>query len=265
MKIKLLNGEMYDQQLLLDNMYEDEFYYGELSKLALSSSALKLLLDSPKKYYYVTKYSNSVETQGLRDGKLMHTLILEPDKFEKLHFVDVQSKNTKKYKEAKQEYGVVYTKKEKEDAERLADAFMKNTYAVTFLKNTEFEVPAIGYIDGLPFRAKADILGSNKICDLKSTSDIKAFKYSSQRYGYDVQCYIYCQLFKIQYFDFKFLVIDKGSLDIGVYDCSEEFYLQGEEKVKFAIKRYNEYFKNKDWDSTEIVDEINDYVIKEIL
>ena len=255
MKIKLLNGEMYDQQLLLDNMYEDEFYYGELSKLALSSSALKLLLDSPKKYYYVTKYSNSVETQGLRDGKLMHTLILEPDKFEKLHFVDVQSKNTKKYKEAKQEYGVVYTKKEKEDAERLADAFMKNTYAVTFLKNTEFEVPEIGYIDGLPFRAKADILGSNKICDLKSTSDIKAFKYSSQRYGYDVQCYIYCQLFKIQYFDFKFLVIDKGTGEIGIYECSEQAIETGKKKVEVACDNYRKYFYEK-------TESVNEYVRK---
>ena len=102
MKIKLLDGNMYDKKLLLDNMYEDEFYYGELNKLALSSSSLKLLLESPKKYYYVTKYGNNLDTQGIRDGRLLHTLVLEPDKFEQFHFVDVQSKTLKSTRKQKQ-------------------------------------------------------------------------------------------------------------------------------------------------------------------
>ena len=38
MKIKLLDNKMYDKKMLLDNMQEDEFYYGELNKLALSST-----------------------------------------------------------------------------------------------------------------------------------------------------------------------------------------------------------------------------------
>jgi len=265
MKIKLLDGKMYDKKLLLDNMYEDEFYYGELNKLALSSSSLKLLLESPKKYYYVTKYGNNLDTQGIRDGRLLHTLVLEPDKFDQFHFVDVQSKNTKKYKEAKAEYGMVYTMKEKSDAERLADALLRNDIAIDLLGNTEFEVPAINNIFGYPFRGKADILSDVGVCDIKTTTDIRAFKYSALRYGYDVQAYLYCELFNKKYFDFKFLVLDKGSLDIGVFECSEEFYLKGEEKVKFAIERYKEYFAGKDWTTTEIAEQLDNYVIKDIL
>ena len=265
MKIKLLDGKMYDKKLLLDNMYEDEFYYGELNKLALSSSSLKLLLESPKKYYYITKYGDSLDTQGIRDGRLLHTLVLEPDKFEQFHFVDVQSKNTKKYKEAKAEFGMVYTMKEKSDAERLADALLRNDIAIDMLRGTEFEVPAINNVFGFPFRGKADILSDSIVCDLKTTSDIRAFKFSALRYGYDVQAYLYCELFNKKYFDFKFLVIDKGSLDIGVFECSEEFYLQGEAKVKFAIERYKEYFVGKDWASTEISQQLDNYIIKDIL
>lgn len=249
MKIKLLDGQLYDKQLLLDNMYEDSFYYGELSRLALSSSALKLLLESPKKYYYVTKYGSDLDTQGIRDGRLLHTLILEPDKFDQFVFVDVQSKNTKKYREAKAEHGMVYTQKEKQDEERLADALLRNDIAIDLLKDTDFEVPAIGLVNGHPFRGKADILSANNICDIKTTTDIRAFKYSALKYGYDVQAYLYCELFGKQYFDFKFLVIDKGSLDIGVFECSEEFYLKGEEKVNLAIQRYEEYFDGKDWNT----------------
>jgi hypothetical protein len=264
MKIKLLDNKMYDKNMLLDNMQDDTFYYGELSKLALSSTTIKLLLDSPKKFYYVTKYGDSLDTQGIRDGRLFHTLVLEPKKFEEFHFVDVASKNTKVYKEAKAEYGTVYTRTEKEQAEKLADQLLRNNLATSFLQGSEFEVPVIDFVDGFPFRGKADVLGSC-IIDLKTTTDIKNFKWSAVKYGYDVQMYLYCQLFQKQYFDFKFIVIDKGSGDIGIFDCSEEFYLQGKEKVTFALQRYREYFENKDWETTEISESLDEYVIREIL
>ena len=100
----------------------------------------------------------------------------------------------------------------------------------------------IKIIDGYPFRGKADVLGRYYICDLKTTTDIKNFHHSANRYSYDVQCYLYCNLFDRSYKDFKFVVIDKGSLDIGVWDCSEDFYLRGQEKVKKALEIFETYF-----------------------
>jgi len=61
--IQLLDGNEYDKNSLLKKMVDDNFYYGDLSKLVLSSSSLKLLLDSPKKYKNVTQYG-SPETQA---------------------------------------------------------------------------------------------------------------------------------------------------------------------------------------------------------
>ena len=240
-QIKLLDGKTWDKPELLDNMMNDEFYYGYLSKAALSSSSAKMLLSSPKTYYNVTKYG-SPESQALRDGWLFHTSILEPEVFNAQHFVDVESKNSKAYKLAKEKYGKVFTKKEKRDAERVADAFLRNTQATVYLRNTQFEVPAIDEIMGMPFRGKADILGQGRVVDLKSTSDLKAFPYSAKKYSYDMQCYLYCYLFDISYKDFIFIAIDKGSLDIGIYDCSEEFYFSGEQKVAQAIKTYDTFF-----------------------
>lgn len=251
--ITLLDQKDYKKNDLLNKMQDDEFYYGELNKIALSSSSIKLLYDSPKKYYYVTKYGNT-STQGLRDGWLLHCLLLEPEKFDEQIFVDVQSKNTKKYKEAVEEHGTVYTAKEKSDAERLADAVLKNEQALRLLSNAQYEVPIIGDVMGMPFRGKADILSKNGICDIKTTSDIKAFPYSAKKYGYDIQVYLYCKLFGVQYFDFKFLVIDKGTLDIGIWDVSEEFYLSGEQKVAKGIDTYMTYFLKEEA-------EVNDYVI----
>ena len=239
--ITLLDGSTWDKQELLEKMNDDSFYYGYLSKAALSSSSLKLLLDSPKTYYNVTQYGNE-ESQALRDGWLFHTAILEPEVFSSQIFVDVQSKNTKAYKEAKAEHGKVFTMAEKNDAERIADAFLRNTKAVELIRDSEFEVPVIGDVMGFPFRGKADVLGKNRIVDLKTTTDIKAFPYSAKKYSYDVQCYLYSNLFGIDYKDFIFLVIDKKSLDIAVYHCSEEFYYSGEQKIEKALEVYDTYF-----------------------
>ena len=241
--IQLLNGERFRHDEILELMKDDEFYYGYLGKAALSSSSIKLLLDSPKKYKYVTEYG-SQESNALDAGWLFHTAILEPDVFEKQIFVDVQSKNSKAYKLAKEEHGKVYTIKQKRDAERLADAFLRNEHALQLITNCEFEVPAIGMIQGYPFRGKADVLDSYRVVDLKTTSDLKAFPYASKKYGYDVQVYIYSELFNKPYEEFKFIAIDKGSLDIGIYDVSEEFYNSGKEKVTKALETFETFFIN---------------------
>jgi hypothetical protein len=240
-KIRLLDGKEWDKQELLDNMMSDEFYYGYLSKAALSSSSAKMLIGSPKTYTYVTKYG-SPESQALRDGWLFHTAILEPEVFDSQVFVDVESKNSKAYKLAKEKHGKVFTKKEKRDAERMADAFYKNETAKSYLIKSEFEVPAIGEVMGFPFRGKADILGEGRICDLKSTQDLASFPYSAKKYSYDMQCYLYCNLFNIEPKDFTFIAIAKGSLDIGIYHCSDDFYFSGEQKTEKAIQTYKTFF-----------------------
>ena len=240
-KIKLLDNKYYDRAELLERMLDDTFYYGELNTLALSSSSLKQLLSSPKTYNFSLKYG-SEESAALRAGALFHWAILEPEKFASQKFVEVQSRNTKKFREAKEEFGKVFTAKERSEAERLVDAFYRNEHAKELITKADFEIPAIDNVLGMPFRGKADVLGTNRIVDLKTTTDIKGFSYSANKYGYDVQCYLYCNLFKKEYKDFHFLVLDKGSLDIGIFNCSEEFYYRGEEKVEKALDLYNKFF-----------------------
>jgi len=241
--IKLLDDKVWDKKELLDNMMSDDFYYGYLSKAALSSSSAKMLIGSPKTYKYVTQYG-SPESQALRDGWLFHTAILEPEVFDAQVFVEVDSKNSKAYKLAKEQHGKVFTKKEKKDAERMADAFYKNETAKNYLLKSQFEVPAIDLVMDMPFRGKADILGEGRIVDLKSTQDLASFPYSAKKYSYDMQCYLYCNLFNVEPKDFTFIAIAKGSLDIGIYHCSEEFYFSGEQKTELAIETYKTFFIN---------------------
>ena len=248
--ITLLNGEKWDRQELLSKMDDDTFYYGYLGKHALSSSSIKLLQTSPKKYHYITKYGQNETSPALRAGHLFHTAILEPEKYSEIKFIDVQSRNAKKFKDAVEEYGECFTAKERSENERLIDAFFKNEQALQLITDCQTEVPAIGEIDGLPFRGKADVLSKTGIVDLKTTTDIRAFPYSAKKYGYDIQVYIYCQLFEIPYTEFQFIALDKGTLDIAIYDVSEDFYLEGERKTLEAIDRYKMFFiEDADLDS----------------
>lgn len=254
--ITLLNNEHWAKDEILAEMYNDDFYYGHLGKHALSSSSLKMILKSPKTYRNVTKYGDpSADTPALAQGKLVHWMILEPHKVEQLHFVDASTKNTKIYKEAKAQYGEVFLSKEKSQAERVADAVLRNEAALKLLNKAEFEVPAIEMIDGLPFRAKADILQDGVLIDLKTSADLSTFKYSADKYGYDLQAYLYKRMFGAN--DFKFLVVDKGSCDIGIFETSEDFIARGEDKFNRAVDNYK-YFFQGDTD-------LDQYVLRGIL
>lgn len=251
----MLDGSDYDQQWLIDKARDDEFYYGILNKLALSSSSCKMLLDSPKTFHNVMKYGSTESSPALLMGRVIHTMILEPERFDSIfEVVDVASKNTKAFKEAqKDNERTCITNKDMEAGERMADAFFRNEIALSYLTEAECEVPAVDLIGGFPFRGKADIKRGSEIIDLKTTTDLKAFKYSADKYGYDLQAFIYCNLFKTSYKDFTFIALDKGSCDIGVYDISEEFYKRGEAKFNRAISLYRDFFvKGLDLDTYTI-------------
>ena len=69
--------------------------------------------------------------------------------------------------------------------------------------------------------------------DLKTTADITKFRYSASKYNYNSQAYIYRELFG---YELVFIAIDKTTNQIGIYDCSPEFYAKGKDKVANMIK-----------------------------
>jgi exodeoxyribonuclease VIII len=251
----MLDGSDYDQQWLIDKARGDEFYYGALNKLALSSSSCKMLLDSPKTFHNVMKYGSNDSSPALLMGRVIHVMVLEPENFDKIfEVVDVASKNTKAFKEAQLDNPkTCITRKDLQAGERMADAFNRNEAALSYLADAECEVPMVDLVGGFPFRGKADIYRQGEVIDLKTTTDLKAFKYSADKYGYDLQAYIYCNLFKTSYKDFTFIALDKGSCDVGIYDISEEFYKRGEAKFNRAISMYRDFFvRGEDLDTYTI-------------
>lgn len=251
--VTTLDGRFWELQDILEKMMDDDFYYNYLGKNALSSSSCTKLLESPRKYE-LSLNGHSEYTDALTIGSLVHYKILEPEKFESLHFVDVKGKTSKKFLLAAEEYGRAntYTIYDRFQAEDLADVFLNNSKCLDMLHHTRQEVPSFGDIFGLPFRAKADILGDGYIVDLKTTGKgVENFRYSAKKWNYDMQMYIYCTLFDIPYDCFTFVVIDKPSKGLGIFECSKEFYLQGKFKTEQAVQIYRDYFIDKKKEPSE--------------
>ena len=113
--------------------------------------------------------------------------------------------------------------------------------------NTKYETPGIKEIEGEMWKGKADIINHNEklVIDLKTTADIQKFKWSASKYNYDSQAYIYSELFG---YEMVFIVIDKNTGQLGIFDCSPEFYAKGQDKVQRAVESYRLFYKNNDFD-----------------
>lgn len=243
--ITLLDGKEYDKNEVLKQMDDDSYYYGFLGKNAFSSSAVKPLLKG--KQSYLSSLSRPMkETAALRDGKLIHTMVLEADKLDQKYVTSDYSRTTKKYKEVVESNpGMeVVLDKEYRSASWHAKMVNQNEIAAPLLSGGFAEVPTIGNIFGYPFRAKADYLKPGHLVDLKTTADLgddenctKWKNGAKWSFHYDIQAYIYTELFSVD--KFTFLVLEKGSGEIAVIEATPEFIQSGKHKLRRALDNYN--------------------------
>jgi hypothetical protein len=242
---------------ILAKLQVDEHYYGAFGKQWLSNSDIITLLNEPHMFRKPKDM-----TKAMLIGRYFHTAILEPEKLSSAEFlsIDSSSRNTKIYKEALDEHGVplMMLTKEKEATDCAISKLTSNLdfYEAIYQEGNQFEIPAVTEIMGLKWKGKADIVTPDILIDLKTTSNIREFKYSARKYNYDSQAYIYQQLFDKP---LVFYVVDKISLQLGIFYPSDNFLANGRDKIERAMEVYGTYFAPG---STQ---NINDYVHKETL
>jgi hypothetical protein len=223
---------------IIEQLRDDNNYYGKLGKQYLSNSDVGTLLNNPQGYG-----KSRPDSKNLLEGRYFHQLLIEPEKAQVIPFVDVTTRTTKEYKNYCEENNLemCMLKKEKEDIERLVSVMKRNItfYDEIYREGNVFETPAITEIAGLMWKGKADILTSDSIIDLKTTADIQKFKYSAKAYNYDSQCYIYQTLFGKP---LVFYVVDKATAQLGIFRPTEEFVRGGEAKVIRAVEVYQKYY-----------------------
>ena len=242
-----------NKEKILQKLKNDEDYYGEFGNQFLSNSHVGRLLKDPLRAFEPSKPSPAFLVGGY-----FHTCILEPDKLEKYKIVKSTTRNTKAYKDVaggelcllQHEVDTIELMREKVMANDICrDLILPgNLYQEAHdAGNVEYEKPMITELFGNKWKGKADIVNHDEklIIDLKTTADIEKFQWSASKYNYDSQAYIYSKLFG---YEFLFIVIDKNTHQIGMFDCSPQFYERGEDKVRKASEAYDLFYKTKDFD-----------------
>jgi hypothetical protein len=205
----------------------DEDYYGEYGQQFLSNSNISTLLKNPLALREPQK-----PIPAFLVGGYFHTAILEPEKLKSFKIVEASNRNTKAYKELSGGE-MCLLQSEADNARLLIDTVLENDICRGLIHGRDciFEEPAVTELFGNKWKGKADI---------------EKFRYSASKYNYDSQAYIYSKLFFG--YEMLFMVIDKTTKQIGLFDCSPQFYERGAKKVEDASEQYNLFFKNETFD-----------------
>ena len=228
---------------VLEKLKIDEHYYGDFGKQFLSNSDIMALLNNP-----LALGQQSKPSAAFLVGGYFHTAILEPNKLDKYKIVKCTTRNTKAYKDVAGGE-LCLLQHEVDTIELMRDKLMDNKVCESLIvgDNIEYEQPGLIELEGQMWKGKADIVNHDEklIIDLKTTSDLSKFRYSASKYNYDSQAYIYSSLFG---YEFMFIVIDKKTQQIGIFDCSPKFYESGQDKVKRACEAYDLFYKTDSFD-----------------
>jgi len=235
-------------QEILTRLNSDSEYYGDFGKKFLSNSDIGTLLKDPSSYG-----KDKEKTVPMVQGSYFHTALLEPQKMVDFLICDVTSRNTNKYKEMCEAQGVdiILLSKEVEELDSMVESVKgrMDFFDMIYEDGNMYEQPGISNVMGEIWKGKADIISSEFVIDLKTTSNIEEFKYSARKYNYDSQAYIYNQIFGKPVI---FIAVEKSTNKTGLFDCSDEFLDRGKEKVQRAVEVWRKFFgPNKTEDITQ--------------
>jgi hypothetical protein len=235
-----------DKEKILQKLKIDEHYYGTFGNQYLSNSNISTLMNNPLQLGAPSK-----QNPNFLVGGYFHTAILEPEKLASFKIVEATSRNTKAYKEITGGE-MCLLQSEADNTNLMVDKLMANDICADLIRggNVEYETPNIKEIEGVMWKGKADIINHDEklVIDLKTTGDIDRFQWSAKKFNYDSQAYIYSQLFG---YEMLFIVIDKKTHQIGMFDCSPKFYETGKDKVKKAVEVYDLFYKTNDFDPSQ--------------
>jgi len=238
----------------------------------LSYSSCKEALKDIKLWEMYMQGKIRKDSDALRFGSIYDKLLFEPQSFDE-EFVVINDdkivseiggrspRATKVYKEWLKDVTIQATTDGKsvvndndyrqaiEMIERLdmtpvRDGFLNGEYQVEFNNFIEgihgFDIPVRGFLD---------CRGDGYISDSKTTQNMSGFKYDVFKFGYDIQAYIYCEVFDVQ--DYYWVVQEKTfPYAVSVYKASPQTLESGERKFNTAVEKIRTYLDGNlvsDW------------------
>ncbi len=242
---------------ILYMLKDDAHYYGEYGRQFLSNSDIRTLLKDPAQFR-----KERPDGKPLAEGRYFHVSLLEPHKKDSIQIVDASTRNTNIYKEAVAASGkdILLLRGEAEELDTVVSAMRSNLrfYDLIYADGNRFEEPAVQQIKGMMWKGKADVVNPSEglVIDLKTTQNIDDFYWSAKKNNYDSQAYIYQMLFG---YPVLFLVAEKGTGRLGIFNSSEDFLRGGEEKVERALEVYHKFYGDN------ASEDINNFFISQTL
>lgn len=233
-------AEVIDYKDIIKRLRDDSEYYGEYGSQFLHNSDIYSLLNNPQ------SFRQREETTALLYGRAFHELVMFNEYNEPV--AEASTRNTNVYKNMVSENGggMLLLKKEYDDIVALRKkAFSNNMFQSTMDSVLSFEEPNVAELtdNKIMWACKADLITEKYVYDIKTTSSLTGFRKSSRNYNYDSQAYIYSTMFQKP---MRFLVVEKGTGCVGLFDVSDDAYERGREKVIKAEEIYTQYYTNGD-------------------
>lgn len=246
---------------ILELFNDDEVYYSDRDYL--SNSSLKLMKESPKKFWlWKNRKWSQPDNAAFNVGRALHARFLE----DKENYIawDGQRRGAEYTKFTKENKDIiVLTQSEK----KLVDDMYKSLNFLDDVKELmtdafKPEVPAVmSWFVGeegheVRFKGKADAIveknGRRYIVDLKTTKDDLGKWANQAKWNYAQQAYLYKELFQLD--EFYFLVVQKSfPYDVGIFEVSDSFFGRGEMEFNDSLNMYKRLFIDGEFNNSKAV------------
>jgi hypothetical protein len=250
---------------------------------AASSTVIRKLLSHSPAHAKVLMDDKGVESQAFKDGKLIHTLVLEPHLLNEKYFIaqkdgiDYKTKEGKLFKQEAEEAGLIPVKREVYmEFSALAEAIMSHANAKLMpqLGKPEASLFWTDADTGVNCKSRPDWLWEDQgiLFDLKTTEDArdKGFQASIASYGYHLQAAMaldgYQAVFGKPAEAYIWVVVEKKApYGVNTFRCTPELARHGRKASLDGYKKglviYNECKKTGIWNgySEEIKDMLPPY------
>lgn len=233
----------------------------------LSSSNLKLLLQSPAEFYNQKILGQKVVQQSaaLDLGSYVHTLVLEPDQVAAEYAMyEGWRKQGPDFEAFRQQNpGKTYiSQPQRHNGQRLANTVKACPAALQLLTGGEAELSLATSMFDVPVKMRADYINEAQsyIVDLKTTrwpSGPDTFRRTVSELGYELSAALYCDIAYRVYgkvFEYYWAVISKADYECQVYKASTHTLSQGSAMVNKALITYKKCLQSNNWpDSVDLI------------
>lgn len=258
---KELTPELAKAGCFVLNMPNEDYHAFE----GISKSSLDLINKSPAHFMCGKKFE---QTPAMRMGTIVHTAVLEPERFAKEYIVlrGINDKRKTEYKEAAKQFGKdnTLTHDEGVQIESLVESISSRADLQSELDACNlFEVSAFVEINGVLCRCRYDALNTNDhvSIDLKTTrcSEREEFAKSVYNFRYHVQDAFYSEIYKRitgHSLRFGFLAVENEPPHCPMmYWLDDEAKMIGADEAVRNVSAYKRAMESQEWKGYEQTNE----------